>query len=252
MQISSVHGRSTSFNSFPTALSIVTLMNPEHTGKAQRQSVKLPEDHLASIRLLESAYLANNDPIRQSGFGGGAKRWRAERSPLLEAIDADGDFLDLGCANAYLLESVVGWAQERGLTLNPHGVDLNPLLVKEAIRRFPDKAHHFWVANAWKWLPSKRFRWVYAIWDLVPIEMLPVLARHLLHYAVTDDGALIFGAYGSKSANSPSVDIARVLREGGLPVSGEASGGELPRGEPVTRFAWVKQRDWRQLVNEHP
>ena len=108
------------------------------------------------------------------------------------------------------------------------------------------------MANAWKWLPSKRFRWVYAIWDLVPIEMLPVLARHLLHYAVTDDGALIFGAYGSKSANSPSVDIARVLREGGLPVSGEASGGELPRDEPVTRFAWVKQRDWRQLVNEHP
>ena len=77
--------------------------------------------------------------------------WRDERSPLLDAVDGDGDFLDLGCANGYLLECVVEWGRERGFELNPHGTDLNPLLIQAAIRRFPENAHQFWVANAWGW-----------------------------------------------------------------------------------------------------
>ena len=120
---------------------------------------RLPETHLESIRILERAYLAHSDPIKQSGFSGGAQRWSAERSPLLDAIDGDGDFLDVGCANGFLLESVVDWASERGIELTPYGLDMNPLLIQEALRRFPDSAHHFWVANAWGWMPPKRFRW---------------------------------------------------------------------------------------------
>ena len=104
---------------------------------------KLPEPYLESIRILESAYLAHNDPIRQSGFSGGPDRWRTERSPLLEALDGDGEFLDLGCANGFLLESVVGWARDSGLTVIPYGVDLNPLLIQEAIRRFPGRCASF-------------------------------------------------------------------------------------------------------------
>ena len=211
------------------------------TGRPMRS---LPTSHLDSIHNLEAAYLSHQDPILQSGFGGGAERWRAERSPLLHAVGGDGEFLDLGCANGFLLESVVDWAQERGIDLNPFGVDLNALLIQEAIRRFPEAAHHFWVANAWGWLPPRRFRWVYAIWDLVPTEMVPTLARHLLQNAVRDDGAVIFGAYGSKSKNTLPMDIATVLTTGGLPVSGEASGGELPGGGPVTKFAWINRRDW--------
>lgn len=128
--------------------------------------------------------------------------------------------------------------------LEPYGVDLNPLLVQEAMRRFPGLAHRFWVSNAWGWLPPMRFRWVYAIWDLVPLELMPEFAMHLLEYVVAEDGAVVFGAYGSRSANSPSIDIAGVLKEGGLPVSGVSEGGDLPSGGPVTRFAWVRRRDW--------
>ena len=205
---------------------------------------RLPERHLESIRILERAYLDHTDPIKQSGFSGGAQRWRDERSPLLDAIHGDGDFLDLGCANGFLLESVVKWASEREIELEPFGLDMNPLLIHEALRRFPDKAHHFWVANAWGWFSPKRFRWVYAIWDVVPESMLAILANHLLECAVAKDGALILGAYGSKSADRPSLDIASVLKAGGLPVSGESQGGKLPRGGPVTRFAWVRRKDW--------
>ena len=208
------------------------------------QPGNLPESHLKSIRHLEAAYLRHDDPIRQSGFSGGLERWRSERSPLLDAIDDSGDFLDLGCANGYLLESVVEWAQESGIQLNPHGGDMNPLLVQEAIRRFPDQAHQFWVCNAWGWMPPIRFKWIYAIWDLVPIDILPTLASHLLKHALTQNGTLILGAYGSKSADESPLDIAQFLRTAGFPVAGEAAGGRLRRGGPVTRFAWIRRRDW--------
>ena len=229
-----------------TAICIVTLM--KHTLLEQPASPlrKLPDEHLESIRILEDAYLSYDDPIQQSGFSGGPERWLAERSPLLDAIVGDGDFLDLGCANGYLLDSVVGWALERGLALKPHGVDLNARLLMDAMRRFPGENHRFWVANVWNWLPPKRFRWIYAIWDLVPVAFLPNLALHLLDHAVTEDGSLIFGAYGSKSDNTPSFDIAKLLRDQGCKIAGESQGGELPGGGPVTRFAWLRRSDWSQ------
>ncbi len=64
---------------------------------------------LQDLRALESAYLKEDDPIRQSGFRGGADRWRGERGPILNAIETDGDLLDIGCANGYLLECLLNW-----------------------------------------------------------------------------------------------------------------------------------------------
>ena len=57
------------------------------------------------------------------------------------------------------------------IALTPYGVDLNPRLLQKAMRRFRDQPDHFWVANAWAWLPPKKFSLglrVYGI--LVPIE----------------------------------------------------------------------------------
>jgi hypothetical protein len=39
----------------------------------------LPGKFLERLAALEVSYLAEGDPIRQSGFGGGPRRWRAER-----------------------------------------------------------------------------------------------------------------------------------------------------------------------------
>jgi SAM-dependent methyltransferase len=213
----------------------------------------LPPDFLARAQSLEASYLQSDDPIRQSGFGGGAERWRAEREPILEAIEADGDLLDIGCANGYLLECLVAWGAERGLALTPFGVDIGPALVAEAKRRQPESAHNFWVANAWDWRPPRRFRYVYTLYDIacpeqsaptgersrrVPEDLLAPYVQRLLERVVEPGGRLIVGAYGSRSRGTPPFDIAGFLEDAGYRLVARTMAGE----PPIVAFAWVDNR----------
>jgi SAM-dependent methyltransferase len=200
-------------------------------------SASLPAEYLRKLLALEKAYLAHDDPVRQSGFSGGAKRWKKERGIILDAVAKDGSFLDIGCANGYLLECLVEWAKQKGVTLTPYGVDLGARLVELAKRRFPQYASHFWVANAWDWRPPRKFSYVYALHDCVPEGYLIPWVRRLLAHCVEPGGTLIVGAYGSYSENSPARDVARELTARGFSVSGSAAVGELP----VSAIAWIKQ-----------
>ena len=186
-------------------------------------------------RALEKEYLRHEDPIRQSGFGGGPERWRAERGPILDAIDRDGDLLDVGCANGYLLECLVGWARERGYAIVPYGVDFSEKFVELARRRMPAYASHFWVANAWDWTPSRRFRFVYALLDSVPGELMGAYAARLLDRTVERGGRLTVGHYGSVHRKEAPMDVAALLASMDLKVSGSATGGD----PVITRFAWT-------------
>lgn len=180
----------------------------------------LPESFLAEVRAVEGAYLKSDDPIRQSGFGGGAERWRAERSPILEAVTGDGDLLDIGCAVGYLAECLVAWGAERGVRLTPDGIDVGERLIAEAKRRLPDYADNFVVANGWDWRPGRRFRYVYSLSDCVPPEMLREYVGRLLDRLVEPGGRLIVGSYGRVSwgAGAASGRDAGVVRvRGGKP-----------------------------------
>jgi hypothetical protein len=197
--------------------------------------VNLPRDFLARARSLEDAYLESDDPIRQSGFGGGAERWRAEREPILEAVEGDGDLLDIGCANGYLLRCLVDWGAERGLRLTPHGIDLGPRLIEEAKRWHPGFEANFHVANGWDWRPRRRFRYVYSLYDCVPEGLLARYTRRLLERVVEPGGRLIVGAYGSRTAGKPPFAIADFLAENGFAVAGAVG---VAAG-PIAEFAWV-------------
>ena len=61
--------------------------------------------------IFEAAYLAEESPRGQSGFGGDEARWEAGGDPIADAIDRDGAFLDIGCANGHLLERLVRWSR---------------------------------------------------------------------------------------------------------------------------------------------
>ena len=58
----------------------------------------------------DARYLATDDPCAQSGFTGSAERWKAARSAIARGIDAPGTFLDVGCANGLLMESIARWS----------------------------------------------------------------------------------------------------------------------------------------------
>ena len=188
------------------------------------------------MRELERAYLTEENPIRQSGFGGGEDRWREERILILDAVDSDGDFLDIGCANGYLLQCLCEWAGEKGIALTPFGVDQGSGLVELARRRLPRYASHFWVGNAWSWTPPRKFRYVYSLCDWVPDEFLEEYVGSLLKDYVEKNGRLIIGAYGSFSKRLPARNVGNDLKEFGLPIAGTASCGTLP----VSRIAWIK------------
>jgi hypothetical protein len=198
-------------------------------------SERLPASFLRELAELEESYLRERDPIRQSGFGGGPERWRAEREPILDAIGAGGDLLDACCANGHLLECLVEWGRERGLAITPHGLDQGARLIELARRRLPEFAANLHVGNAWDWVPPRRYRYVYALCDCVPSGYLPDLTTRLLTRVVEPGGRLILGSYGSRSHGHVALDVAGFLESMGLLVAGRSEGGE----PPIAAFAWV-------------
>ena len=196
---------------------------------------RLPTRFLRELEALESSYVGEDDPIRQSGFGGGPERWRWESEPILDAIDGDGGILDIGCANGYLLECLMTWGRERGLSLVPYGVDHGSRLIDLAKRRLPDFESNFDVANAWDWEPPRRVRYVYILSDCVPMNYLSEYLHRLHERFVVRRGRLIVGAYGSHSRGIPAFDVAEALSSAGLVVAGLTTAGHLPSA----KFAWV-------------
>jgi SAM-dependent methyltransferase len=195
----------------------------------------LPSEFLARLHALEASYLDEVDPIRQSGFSGGAERWRAEREPLLEPVRDSGEILDIGCANGFLLESLLGLAGERGITLTPFGLDHSARLVQLARERLPRYADHFYVGNAWEWQPPRQYRYVYSVHGCVPEHLVGPYAKRLLEIVVAPGGLLILGAYGSRSRGICPLDLKERLTEGGLKIAGKTTVGE----PTISRFVWL-------------
>jgi SAM-dependent methyltransferase len=195
----------------------------------------LPEEFTKMLDELAASYLRETDPIRASGFGGGPERWRSEREPILDGIPGDGDLLDVGCANGYLLLCLVRWGRERGLRLTPHGVDRSEALVVRARELMPRFSANMHVGDAWTWTPPRRYAYVYALYDCVPVDYLAEYVQRLLDRAVANDGRLILGAYGSRSAGSRPFDVVRFLESHGHVVSGHGRGGS----PPMSLFGWV-------------
>jgi SAM-dependent methyltransferase len=188
------------------------------------------EDYYAgNLRLLEPAYLRGTTPQAGSGFGGDAESWRLRRGTVVAGIDRDGTFLDVGCANGLLMESVVEWAAHR---IEPYGVDLAPGLVDLARSRLPRWADRIEVGNAVNYRPGRRFTFVHLLLDLVPVARRSDLVRHALQVLVEPGGRLLVSHYVSPGGSDRSA--AEHLRTLGFEVSGTAS---APDGSATT--AWI-------------
>jgi len=142
---------------------------------------------------LATAYLGEDDPRWQSGFDGDSDLWREARAFILDAVPSDGSFLDVGCANGYLLECIATWAVERGLDLSLSGLELSADLAEEARRRLPALSERISTGNVSDWTPPRRFTYVRTGLEYVPAGRGPALVARLLRDVVEPEGRLIAG-----------------------------------------------------------
>ena len=195
----------------------------------------------ANKTLLETAYLAADQPWQQSGVGLHSactyERWEAIRRPIALCVTHSGAFLDIGCANGYLLECLLRWVGERGLTLDPYGLDISEGLVALARQRLPQYADHCFVGNAWNWQPPRRFDYVRTELVYVPDELRQMYLRRLLADFLTPTGSLLVAEYFSSGPNAPQPHIQQRLTEMGFPVASCTSG--FWQGVEQTRVAVI-------------
>lgn len=189
------------------------------------------------VEVYEQHYLATDDPRRQSGFGGDETRWEAARRPIICAIDRPGSFLDVGCANGYLLESLVRWSQ---YAIEPYGLDFSPRLVELARSRLPQWGDRFFVGDALEWDPPRRFDFVRTELVYAPEERRRELVEHLLARAVAPGGRMIVCGYGSPRRRVAAHPVRQMVREWGFEPELELAEEAPEGGGPIVELAVLR------------
>jgi SAM-dependent methyltransferase len=207
-------------------------MGPPPDASMREPSPDLPRDvYFAALReAIQRSYLSEpSNAYRQSGRSSGAARWEQTRRCIADAVHASGAFLDVGCANGLLLQSLLGWLGERGLAIAPHGIDFVPELIALARRRLP--RGEFAVANAYYWEPTQHYDFVRTNVEYVPRADRVELVRRQLR-AVAPGGRLILCHY--RNSGDEPVDVAALLRAAGLAVAGRTRA-------PNVEVAWAER-----------
>jgi SAM-dependent methyltransferase len=195
-----------------------------------------PREHYFNVLQAAVAeyYLADlTNPYQQSGRSSGTQRWEETRRCFVQALHQSGDFLDVGCANGLLLESLVAWAAEIGFTLRPHGLDFVPELVELAQQRFPDHRESFTIGNAFYWVPSRLYDFVRTNLEYVPVaDWTEFIQRQ--YAAVAAGGRLIVCHY--RNPDEPYVDPSSVVERAGYVVAGRTEA-------PGVAAVWIQRPD---------
>jgi trans-aconitate methyltransferase len=181
--------------------------------------------------LVVPAYLEARTPWGGSGKSGTEEDWERSRSLIADAIDRDGTFLDVGCANGYLMECVPRWSRH---AIEPSGVDISPELVALARTRLPDWAERIWVGNALSWEPPHRFTYIRTNLEYVPRSRRRQLVEHLSRWCER----LILGVFNEQVDERAT---EATMRSWGSPVAGRT---ERPHREELMTYRCVWVDPW--------
>lgn len=203
----------------------------------ERGEIDEAEWHRQVGAIIGPAYLAATDPRAQSGSSSTPAGWERARRFIFAAVDRDGTFLDVGCANGHLMECAARWLAEDGYRIEPSGLDILPELVALARRRLPHWADRIALGNALDWVPEQPFDFVRTGVEYVPSRLRPQLVTHLLDVTVAPGGRLIIGAHSEVARTLPRLETE--VAGWGFPIAGRV---EVPHAEDnrvVRRAFWI-------------
>ena len=185
---------------------------------------------------LEESYLQARTASGGSGCGRDESGWEILRRPLVEAFDRSGTWLDVGCANGLLLETLPMWAEGRGFQVEPFGLEFIPSVADLARARLPHLAERIYTGDVTEVDPLRRWTFVTALTDAVPPSGLGGLLRLLRDRFAEPGGRVIVSSYGSSSRSEPAEDVVERLVQEGFSVAGSAQA--IDSGIVVTQTAW--------------
>ncbi len=190
--------------------------------------------------ILETAYTATPIPWQQSGKSGTFEEWTRLRVPNLAAVNRPGKYLDIGCANGFLLECLLAWSKLKELEIIPYGLDYSKKLVELARKRLPDYANNIYLGNAYDWRPPGRFDYVRTELDYVPRNYRQSYIRRLLREFLVEDGKLIISQYRSRKDDLTKYWIDDDLSKWGFEIK-ESYSGYSGNGLELCRIAvlWI-------------
>ena len=160
---------------------------------------------------LETAYIRSREPWKQSGYLGSEEQWIAARKPVADCIEKSGSFLDIGCANGYLLEFAVKWTSERNLKIIPYGIDISEKLIGLVKERLPEYAHNLYIANGWNWENPRKFDYVRTELVYVPENLQKRYLERIINTYMKEGGKLLVAEYGLSSRPPNTSYIGNLL-----------------------------------------
>jgi 2-polyprenyl-3-methyl-5-hydroxy-6-metoxy-1,4-benzoquinol methylase len=210
-----------------------------------RADPKDNEYYKHTLEILEQSYLdadARGDLAGGSGSGGGLVRWERKRRVLAQAFERDGTWLDVGCANGLLMQTLTRWTAENGVHIEPYGLDLSARLADVARKRLHHWADRIWSGNVMTWEPPIRFDYVTVIADCVPSSRRRDLVERVMMRFLNPRGRLVFSIYIPTPPEPPAENppASEVLRRFGYEMAGEAE--SRIDGELKVSTAWIDMR----------
>ncbi len=180
-------------------------------------------------------------------MSGPYERWEVLRRPIAECIHKSGSFLDIGCANGFLLECLLKWTDERGLQIDPYGLDISEKLLSLAKARLPEYTDQLYLGNAFTWKPPQRFDFVRTELVYVPDELEREFIGRLMENFIKPGGRLLIASYSEGlprekikliEGGNPSSEILPHLEELGFQADGYRDGYDPVKDRHV-RIAWI-------------
>jgi len=204
----------------------------------ERGEIDAAEWHRRIGAIIGPAYLAAANPRGQSGSSSTPAEWEHARRFIFVAVNRDGTFLDVGCANGHLMECAVGWLAERGYHIEPYGLEILTELAALARQRLPQWADRIAVGNAIDWIPERRFDFVRTGLEYVPRRLRHELVRHLLDATVAPAGRLIIGAHSEVAGSEPQLQAE--VAGWGFRVAGAVEVPHAQDDRVVRRAFWLE------------